>query len=92
MIILLDDVAAVTSNNIKNVSDQMGASMERVLQVEIEGTATVEVYGRMSSSFTWQLLKTYTASGADIVGAFPQMKADISAWTSGNVSAALTGI
>jgi len=92
MIILLDDVAAVTTDQIVSVSDQMGASMERVLQVEIEGTAQVDVYGRMSSSFTWQLIKSYTASDADIVGAFPQMKADISSWTSGNVSAAITGI
>jgi len=60
-----------------------------IFQVEITGTATVQMQGRVDENFSWHTLETYTASGADKVAVFPHMRANISAYSSGEVTAVL---
>jgi hypothetical protein len=62
-----------------------------IAQVEIAGTATVTVYGRLLSDYSWVAIKAFTASGAERVTAFPEMKMTVSGWSSGATSGALTG-
>lgn len=62
-------------------------STEGFWQVEITGTATVILKGRISSGCPWVTLATRSASGGDIVPTLPEMQAECTAYTSGNVNA-----
>jgi hypothetical protein len=59
---------------------------EASLQVDITGTATVVVRGRLSNSAAWQDLKTITASDLQPVYRVPYLQLEITANT-GSVSA-----
>lgn len=56
-------------------------------QVEITGTATVSISGRIDSTAPWQTLATRSATGSDVIPIFPQMIVDVTSYTSGVVNA-----
>jgi hypothetical protein len=65
------------------------AAAEGVVQVTITGTATAILRGRSDPNAATIDIKTYTASGSDIVALFPEMWVDVTAGT-GTVDAFLT--
>lgn len=60
-----------------------------IFQVVIATTATVTIEGRLDNSGTapWVVIATFTVSGAQAVELFTFMRANVTAWTSGNVDA-----
>ena len=61
-------------------------------QVEITGTCTIVVQGRIDSAFGWVDLYTFTADGAQQVAKFPQMRFSVTTLAgSDTVVAALVG-
>lgn len=60
-----------------------------VFQIEISNTATVKLQGRMSSDYSWEDLNTYTSSTSENVTLFPEMRVNVTAYTSGNIDASL---
>ena len=55
------------------------------------GTATVKIFGRISDKFAWKALQTWFADDAIEVVLFPEMKGEVSGYTSGTISLALVG-
>lgn len=68
------DVAANTNGAVFYIDDAERREA-RVVQVEITGTATVKIQGRASSDLSWIDIKTYTATGADPITLYPEMRA-----------------
>ena len=65
---------------------------EFIVQVDLSGTATVRLFGKLGSGRQWvQLGPDITASGAYAFARFPQVTAQVSAFTSGTVNV-LAGI
>lgn len=62
-------------------------STEGMWQVEITGTATCILKGRIDPTAPWVTLASRTASGGDVVPVFPYMQAECTAYSSGNVNA-----
>lgn len=61
-------------------------------QVEITGTCTIIVQGRVDSDFGWIDLYTFTADGAQQVSKFPQMRFSVTTLAgSDSVIAGLVG-
>lgn len=86
--ILLDDVTSQVTGEpkaIQNFNDHEYG----IFQVDISGTATVVLEGRISPQMTWATIDTYTASGAGRISLFPHMRARVSAYTSGTIRAEL---
>jgi hypothetical protein len=55
-------------------------------QAEITGTATVVVEGRTADDLSWQTIFTFTASGAERISAFPQVRMRVSVYVAGTVN------
>lgn len=60
---------------------------EAVFQVEITGTATVDLEGRVSPSAPWVMIHQSTASEIKAVVPVPEMRVNVTAYTSGAVNA-----
>ena len=75
--------SAVNINNIptRGVDVYVGLA-----QVAISGAATVKLQGRLSSTYGWVDLATFTASGWQEVTLMPEVRYNISEYTSGSVS------
>jgi hypothetical protein len=56
-----------------------------VYQVKITGVATIKVQGS-NNNVDWVDIKSYSASGGDVVSLFAFMRSTITAYTSGAVS------
>lgn len=61
-------------------------STEGLWQVKITGTATVILKGRVHASLDWETVATRSATGSDVVPIFPEMVAEVTAYTSGTVT------
>lgn len=57
-----------------------------VVQFEITGTATATLEGRATPTAPWVTICTFTASGAQAISQFPQMRGNVTAYTSGAVN------
>ena len=57
------------------------------VQVEISNTASVQIQGRLSDDHGWTILDTLTASGIKFYSTIPQLRLEVSAFTSGTVTA-----
>lgn len=57
-----------------------------VVQFEITGTATVNLEGRLDALAPWVVIATFTTSGAQAVTQFPQMRGNVTSWSSGVVN------
>jgi hypothetical protein len=66
--------AAATAHNDYQLNDRREYGR---CQVEITAAATVKIQGRIAVTAPWVDLKTYTASGADVVALFPEMRIDV---------------
>lgn len=86
--ILLDDVTATGAGLILNVQN-FDAQAYGIFQVEITGVATVELQGRTSANMPWAVIDTHTASGGTRTTLFPQMRAEVTALSSGLARAEL---
>jgi hypothetical protein len=58
-----------------------------IFQCEITGVATVVLEGKVAADAPWSTIVTKSASDAVVVKVFPYLRATITAYTSGNVSA-----
>jgi hypothetical protein len=88
--LLLNNVTGVTAGDPKQISVRGIRGLYGVAQAKITGTATVKIYGRLSSTFDWVEIATFTQSDAIEVVLFPEMKADVTAGT-GTVTAGVIG-
>jgi len=61
-------------------------SDEMVVQVEITGTATVDIEGRLNDNLPWVQLNQVTASAIVPLAACPQVRVNVTAYTSGIVN------
>jgi hypothetical protein len=60
-----------------------------VFQVDFAGTATAAIEGRLTDAASWTNIATILstdASKAKVVALMPQMRMNVTAWTSGAVS------
>lgn len=55
-------------------------------QLTIATTATVNLEGRLAPDQPWVVIATYTVSTADRAAKFPEMRFNVTAWTSGAVT------
>lgn len=55
-------------------------------QVQITGTASVNIEGRAASDAPWVVLATVTETGSDAVNALPHMRANVTAATGATIS------
>ena len=55
------------------------------------GTATVELFGRINSTFAWKSIQTWMDDNAVEVVLFPEMRGEVTGYTSGTISLALVG-
>ena len=55
------------------------------------GTATVQLFGRISDKFAWKSIQTWMDDNAVEVVLFPEMKGEVTGYTSGTISLALVG-
>lgn len=88
----LDGVSATTTSPTFTVQDVALEHRDAYVlaQVEITGTATVQIQGRLSSDYSWvPLTETadITADGVFQVIACPEMRFEVTAYTSGTVTA-----
>jgi hypothetical protein len=61
-----------------------------VVQAKLSGTATVEIQGRLNSDFDWLTLASFTATGVNTnVKLYPQMRYNVTSYTSGTISMGL---
>ncbi len=59
---------------------------EAVVQIEITGTATVQILGRIDDDFTFQeVIAATTADALQPISFIPQIRATVSGYSSGNV-------
>jgi hypothetical protein len=86
---MLSAAAAVSTGTTVHPGTVRTGKAQTAVQVSITGTATVKVYGRTSANMPWIELASFTASGQQLVNLFPDMKADVTAFTSGTCSAEL---
>lgn len=88
---LLDEVEETgESSNHKTVSVD-GRVSYGLFQGEISDTATLILQGRLSPAAPWATVASLTESGAVVVTMFPEMRANVTAYTSGTVSAWIGG-
>lgn len=57
-----------------------------VVQVEITGTATVNIEGRNDTTASWIVIATVTSNGAQAVANFAFIRLNCTAFTSGTIS------
>lgn len=62
-------------------------SRSGIFQVSIATTATVNIEGRCDPAAPWVVIATLSASGAQAVELFREMRLNVTAWTAGNVDA-----
>lgn len=86
MIELLKGATSVVDGATFRIEDSFRGQYGRVVQVVITGTATVGVYGRLDPSLPWVLIKESTASEAYESVVFPEMRASVTARSSGSIS------
>ncbi len=55
------------------------------------GTATVKLFGRISDKFAWKSIQTWMDDDAVEVVLFPEMRGEVTGYTSGTISLALVG-
>lgn len=89
--ILLNAVTAVTTSPATTISVRGVRGLYGVAQAKITGSATVKVYGRLSSDFDWKEITTFTSTDAIEVVLFPEMKADVTVYASGTVTVGVLG-
>lgn len=65
--------------------------MYGVAQANITGTATVTLYGRLSSAYAWKVVHTFSGSDAVEIVLFPEMYAAITGYSSGAVTVGING-
>ena len=66
--------------------------MYAVAQVAFDGgTATVKLFGRISSKFAWKSIQTWMDDNAVEIVLFPEMRGEVTAYTSGTISLAIVG-
>lgn len=82
--IILNAAAATGEGDTYQMS--YAPSTEGLWQVTITGTATVVLKGRVHASMGWETVATRSATGSDVVPIFPEMCAEVTAYTSGAVT------
>ena len=56
------------------------------------GTATVKLFGRINDTFAWKQIQLWTSEDNAIeVVLFPEMRGEVTAYTSGTISLAIVG-
>jgi hypothetical protein len=92
---LLDGVTASGNSETLTITPTTSPNYSRlevpypVFQVEITGTATVQIRGRTSTDMSWHVIDTLTSSGASRCTQFPLMDANVSSYSSGSVTVEL---
>lgn len=86
--LLLDGVAATGASTTRNVQNY-DASEYGIFQATISGTATVTIEGRLDRLHDWVVVDTFTASDASRITLFPEMRANVTSYSSGTVRASL---
>jgi len=87
MDITAEQVLSVTSATSGSTFVPRRNNASSLCQIEITGTATACVKGRASSNAPWAVLATRSVSSAVIVPAMPEMKVEVTSYTSGTVNA-----
>lgn len=86
---LLSGHAAQSAGSPKAVNTGVVRGMYGLVQVKITGVATVDIEGRINSSFPWKTITSFTGSDASEIVLFPEMRANVSSYSSGTVDAAI---
>lgn len=87
---LLDNQQSAAAGDTFSPQLEGARARSEVVQVKVSGTATVQLQGRLSSDFDWEVIKEYTASGVDEITVMPEMRAEVTAYTSGGVWVGMT--
>lgn len=87
-LVLLDGVSATGAGDVANPKSHADTGL---VQIDISGAATVQIQGRLASDLDWiDLLDAdATASTLKVIAACPEMRANVSAYTSGTVDVVL---
>lgn len=85
---ILNAVAATGGGPVQNMQRHSGNNPTNIgiVQFEITGTATVALEGRCTPLAPWVVIASFTASGAQAIAQFPQMRGNVTAYTNGAIS------
>lgn len=84
---LLGGVSANGSGTAVELPRRGQGQDEALVQVEITGTATVAIEGRLNDSLSWVSLTSVSANGLVPVAFVPHLRATVSGYSSGTVTA-----
>lgn len=85
---LATNVSASGAQTGKN-TNPIPSSKTGVFQINISNTATVALEGRFNSNHDWEVINTYTASTVENVTIMPEMRVNVTSYTSGTIYADL---
>jgi len=86
-VITIADAVAANGNSDLILPVSYSGHPEAIVQVEITGTATVQILGRIDGDFSF--VEVVAASSVDAlqpISYFPELRATVSGWSSGTVT------
>ena len=80
----LDAVEASASSFLVH---ELATKQSGIVQVDGITDATVQIQGRIQGDLDWVTLATFTSDNAQSIMLFPEMRINVSAYTSGTITA-----
>ena len=85
----VDEAAANGDTDVELYSAYEGQN-EAIVQIEITGTASCQILGRLTPDFSWvEVVPAVTANTIQPITFMPELRATISGYSSGSVSVAV---
>ena len=69
------------------LAHELATKQSGIVQIDGISTATVQVQGRLEGNLDWVTVATFTSDNAQSIMLFPEMRINVSAYTSGTITA-----
>ena len=80
-------IASAAASDTVFLAHELATKQSGIVQVEGITSATVQIQGRLEGSMSWVTLVTFTSDNAQSIMLFPQMRVNVSVYSSGSVTA-----
>ena len=80
-------LAAAAASDTTYLTHELATKQSGIVQVEGITSATVQIQGRLEGSMSWVTLVTFTADNAQSIMLFPEMRVNVSVFSSGSITA-----
>lgn len=89
LVSLCSGVTSAAAQSSVSLVHEVATKTSAVVQIDGITTATVKIEGRLDSSMDWVVLWTATADDAKVLTLFPEMRVNVTAYTSGTIAVRL---